>query len=155
MNSAEHPLQLAKELMSITAMIVEQAGVRDAAQAKIDTALQQLHQLLRQQGGVSCDGCSIGIERHAALTEENMRALLNQRIETLVLPTRPYHCLTAEKIFLVGELVQRTTVELLRVPNLGKGSLAEIEQALAKVGLSLGMRLAEKWRFSDEIRPHA
>ena len=41
-------------------------------------------------------------------------------------------------------LVQRTEVELLKTPNLGKKSLTEIKDVLASRGLSLGMRL-EAW----------
>ena len=39
---------------------------------------------------------------------------------------------------------QRTEVELLKTPNLGKKSLTEIKDVLASRGLSLGMRL-ENW----------
>jgi DNA-directed RNA polymerase subunit alpha len=41
-------------------------------------------------------------------------------------------------------LVQRTEVELLRTPNLGKKSLTEIKQVLESHGLTLGMRL-DNW----------
>jgi DNA-directed RNA polymerase subunit alpha len=40
--------------------------------------------------------------------------------------------------------VQRTEVELLKTPNLGKKSLTEIKDVLAQHGLSLGMKL-ENW----------
>jgi DNA-directed RNA polymerase subunit alpha len=40
--------------------------------------------------------------------------------------------------------VQRTEVELLRTPNLGKKSLTEIKEVLQSHGLMLGMRL-EGW----------
>ncbi len=50
----------------------------------------------------------------------------------------------AETIHYIGDLVQRTEVELLKTPNLGKKSLTEIKDILASRGLSLGMRL-EKW----------
>ena len=39
---------------------------------------------------------------------------------------------------------QRTEVELLKTPNLGKKSLTEIKDVLASKGLSLGMRL-DNW----------
>ena len=42
------------------------------------------------------------------------------------------------------QMVQRTEVELLKTPNLGKKSLTEIKDVLAARGLSLGMRL-ENW----------
>ncbi|MEC7250462.1 MAG: DNA-directed RNA polymerase subunit alpha C-terminal domain-containing protein, partial [Pseudomonadota bacterium] len=44
----------------------------------------------------------------------------------------------------IGDLIQRTEVELLKTPNLGKKSLTEIKDVLAARGLSLGMRL-ENW----------
>ncbi len=37
--------------------------------------------------------------------------------------------------------MQRTEVELLRTPNLGKKSLTEIKEVLQSHGLMLGMRL--------------
>ncbi len=54
------------------------------------------------------------------------------------------NCLKAETIHYIGDLVQRTEVELLKTPNLGKKSLTEIKDVLASRGLSLGMRL-ENW----------
>ncbi len=50
----------------------------------------------------------------------------------------------AEQIQYIGDLVQRTEVELLKTPNLGKKSLTEIKDVLASRGLSLGMR-PENW----------
>jgi DNA-directed RNA polymerase subunit alpha len=49
-----------------------------------------------------------------------------------------------ENIHYIGDLVQRTEVELLRTPNLGKKSLTEIKEVLESHGLSLGMRL-DNW----------
>ena len=57
---------------------------------------------------------------------------------------RSANCLKAENINYIGDLVQRTEVELLRTPNLGKKSLTEIKEVLAVHGLALGMRL-ENW----------
>ena len=52
--------------------------------------------------------------------------------------------LKAESIYFIGDLIQRTEVELLKTPNLGKKSLTEIKDVLGSRGLSLGMRL-ENW----------
>ncbi|MGN1394456.1 MAG: DNA-directed RNA polymerase subunit alpha [Succinivibrionaceae bacterium] len=65
-------------------------------------------------------------------------------VEELELTVRSANCLKAEGIKYIGDLVQRTEVELLRTPNLGKKSLTEIKDVLASQGLSLGMRL-ENW----------
>src|SRR3990167_7075984 len=65
-------------------------------------------------------------------------------VDALELTVRSANCLKTENIHYIGDLVQRTEVELLKTPNLGKKSLTEIKDVLAAHGLSLGMRL-ENW----------
>ena len=65
-------------------------------------------------------------------------------VEDLELTVRSANCLKTEGIKYIGDLVQKTEVELLKTPNLGKKSLTEIKDVLAERGLSLGMRL-ENW----------
>jgi DNA-directed RNA polymerase subunit alpha len=60
------------------------------------------------------------------------------------LSVRAQNCLRNEGIRYVGELVQKTEPEMLRMKNFGRKSLKEIKDTLAKLGLSLGMRL-DKW----------
>ncbi|MEJ1366036.1 MAG: DNA-directed RNA polymerase subunit alpha [Candidatus Sedimenticola sp. (ex Thyasira tokunagai)] len=70
--------------------------------------------------------------------------ILLRPVDDLELTVRSANCLKAENIFMIGDLIQRTEVELLKTPNLGKKSLTEIKDVLATRGLSLGMRL-EDW----------
>ncbi|GIX35305.1 MAG: DNA-directed RNA polymerase subunit alpha [Lysobacteraceae bacterium] len=70
--------------------------------------------------------------------------ILLRPIDDLELTVRSANCLKAENIYYIGDLIQRTEVELLKTPNLGKKSLTEIKEVLAQRGLSLGMRL-ENW----------
>jgi DNA-directed RNA polymerase subunit alpha len=70
--------------------------------------------------------------------------ILVRPVDDLELTVRSANCLKAENIFMIGDLIQRTEVELLKTPNLGKKSLTEIKDVLATRGLSLGMRL-ENW----------
>ena len=70
--------------------------------------------------------------------------LLVRPVDDLELTVRSANCLKAESIYYVGDLIQRTEVELRKTPNLGKKSLTEIKDVLASRGLSLGMRL-ENW----------
>ena len=70
--------------------------------------------------------------------------ILLRPVDDLELTVRSANCLKAESIYLIGDLIQRTEVELLKTPNLGKKSLTEIKDVLANRGLSLGMRL-ENW----------
>lgn len=70
--------------------------------------------------------------------------ILLRPVDDLELTVRSANCLKAEAVHYIGDLVQRTEVELLKTPNLGKKSLTEIKDVLASRGLSLGMRL-ENW----------
>ncbi|MDD2166754.1 DNA-directed RNA polymerase subunit alpha [Glaesserella parasuis] len=70
--------------------------------------------------------------------------ILLRPVDDLELTVRSANCLKAETIHYIGDLVQRTEVELLKTPNLGKKSLTEIKDVLASRGLSLGMSL-ENW----------
>ena len=65
-------------------------------------------------------------------------------LDDLELTVRSANCLKAENIYYIGDLIQRTEVELLKTPNLGRKSLTEIKEVLASRGLSLGMRV-ENW----------
>lgn len=76
--------------------------------------------------------------------EQPFDPVLLRPVDDLELTVRSANCLKAENIFYIGDLIQRTEVELLRTPNLGKKSLTEIKDILALKGLSLGMRL-ENW----------
>jgi len=76
--------------------------------------------------------------------EEEIDPILLRPVDDLELTVRSANCLKAESIYYIGDLIQRTEVELLKTPNLGKKSLTEIKDVLASRGLSLGMRL-ENW----------
>ncbi|MCP5159833.1 MAG: DNA-directed RNA polymerase subunit alpha [Gammaproteobacteria bacterium] len=66
---------------------------------------------------------------------------LLQPVDDLELTVRSANCLKAENVYYIGDLVQRTEAELLKTPNLGKKSLTEIKEVLAKFGLHLGMKV--------------
>ena len=68
--------------------------------------------------------------------------VLMQLVDDLELTVRSANCLKAESIIYIGDLVQRTEVELLKTPNLGKKFLTEIKDILAQRNLSLGIRVA-------------
>ena len=76
--------------------------------------------------------------------EDEIDPILLRPVDDLELTVRSANCLKAENIYYIGDLIQRTEVELLKTPNLGKKSLTEIKDVLASHGLSLGARL-ENW----------
>ncbi|MEZ5565598.1 MAG: DNA-directed RNA polymerase subunit alpha [Gammaproteobacteria bacterium] len=90
-------------------------------------------------------------EATATAAESQIEPILLRPVDELELTVRSANCLKAENINYIGDLVQRTEVELLRTPNLGKKSLTEIKEVLESHGLSLGMRL-ENWPPPDLVK---
>ena len=70
-------------------------------------------------------------------TVDPTNPVLLKSIDDLDLPYRAQNCLRGKNIQFVGELVQRTEVDLLTIENLGKGSLADIKKGLARYNLTL------------------
>lgn len=84
------------------------------------------------------------VEQPVIEEEDQIDPILLRPVDDLELTVRSANCLKAENIYYIGDLIQRTEVELLKTPNLGKKSLTEIKDVLASKGLSLGMHL-ENW----------
>jgi DNA-directed RNA polymerase subunit alpha len=105
---------------------------------------------IRRAGNILRDQLSVFVdlkgqaEATAASAESQIDPILLRPVDELELTVRSANCLKAENINYIGDLVQRTEVELLRTPNLGKKSLTEIKQVLESHGLALGMRL-DNW----------
>ena len=105
---------------------------------------------IRRAGSILKDQLSVFVdlqgqdEGAGAQAESQVDPILLRPVDELELTVRSANCLKAENIMYIGDLVQRTEVELLRTPNLGKKSLTEIKEVLEGHGLGLGMRL-ENW----------
>ena len=108
-----------------------------------EEAIRRAATILQQQLAVFVD---LESEAQAVSSdaEDDVDPILLRPVDDLELTVRSANCLKAENIYYIGDLVQRTEVELLKTPNLGKKSLTEIKDVLASRGLSLGMRL-ENW----------
>jgi len=120
-------------------LTIETNGTIDPEQAVKEAA-----GILRSQLAVFVDITSEDqIEKSGGSTIE-VDPILLRSIDDLELTVRSANCLKAERIYYIGDLIQRTEVDLLKTPNLGKKSLTEIKDVLAARGLSLGMRL-ENW----------
>jgi len=69
--------------------------------------------------------------------ENGMDKASEMTIEELDLSVRAYNCLKRANINTVAELIQRDVEDMMKVRNLGKKSLEEVEQKLAVLGLRL------------------
>lgn len=69
--------------------------------------------------------------------EEKKDKLLELTIEELDLSVRSYNCLKRAGINTAQELIQRTEEDMMKVRNLGRKSLEEVEEKLTELGLSL------------------
>ena len=117
---------------------IETNGTIDA-----EEAIRRAGGILKNQLDVFVDlqgEDELGIGRETAQVDP----ILLRPVDELELTVRSANCLKAENINYIGDLVQRTEVELLRTPNLGKKSLTEIKEVLESHGLALGMRL-DNW----------
>ena len=71
-------------------------------------------------------------------------AALLKKVDELELSVRSYNCLKNANVRTIGELVQKTEADLLKVKNFGRKSLHEIQEILQGMGLKLGMQL-DNW----------
>jgi DNA-directed RNA polymerase subunit alpha len=90
-----------------------------------------------------------GVEEEAEVPVEGERAeirpafneYLYRPVEGLPISVRAFNGLQNADIKYIGELVQRTEQDMLKIKNFGRKSLNEIKEVLTDMGLSLGMRL--------------
>ncbi len=109
-----------------------------------EDAVREAARILRNQLSIFVDLEAEEAEEAVISNEPEVDPVLLRPVDDLELTVRSANCLKAESIYYIGDLIQRTEVELLKTPNLGKKSLTEIKDVLAARGLSLGMRL-ENW----------
>ena len=106
-------------------------------------AIEHSATIMQQQLAAFVDLEAIA-EQEAKKEQNDFDPLLMRSIEELELTVRSTNCLKAERIFLIGDLRQRSEFDLLKTPNLGKKSLNEIKDVLASKGFALGTTI-DNW----------
>src|SRR5262245_6359478 len=108
-------------------------------------ALTYAARVMRDQMSIFA-GVEEEVEVSAPLAEgtdarPTLNELLYRPVEGLPISVRAFNGLQNADIKYIGELVQRTEQDMLRIKNFGRKSLNEIKEVLIDMGLSLGMRL--------------
>ncbi len=78
-----------------------------------------------------------GVEIMVVKDTDSNKQTLEMTVEELDLSVRSFNCLKRANIHKVGDLIEKTEEEMMKVRNLGKKSLDEVIQKLAQFGLSL------------------
>lgn len=87
-----------------------------------------------------------------SITASAVDPILMRTVDDLEFTSRSANSLKAEGIVYVGDLIQRSEIDLLKTPNLGRKSLNEIKGVLQQYGLMLGMKL-ENWPPANLEQP--
>ncbi len=86
---------------------------------------------------VNMNGQNDEVELLSEKENDNKEKVMEMTIEDLDLSVRSYNCLKRAGINTVYELTEKTEEEMMKVRNLGKKSLEEVEGKMAELGLSL------------------
>ncbi len=109
---------------------------RDALTYAARVARDQMSIFAGMEEGAEAPETTAGAETRPALNEA-----LFKPVAELPVSVRAFNGLQNADIKYVGELVQRSEQDMLKIKNFGRKSLNEIKEVLTDMGLSLGMRL--------------
>ena len=104
-----------------------------------DEAISQAARILTEQLTLftSLDEQALPPPGGIEIPDDKKDKVMEMTIEDLDLSVRAYNCLKRAGINTVAELVQRNQEDMMKVRNLGKKSLEEVEQKLQALGLGL------------------
>jgi len=108
-----------------------------------EEAVNKAASILQRQLAVFADFTALEEVESEATDEPDLSELMAKPIDHLDLSVRSMNCLKNDRVFYVGDLVQRSEQEMLRTPNFGRKSLSEIKEVLANMNLGLGMEIPD------------
>jgi len=99
-------------------------------------------QIAEELGAVSRNAVIGKAHRLGLESRSSVTPVMLSKVAELPIAARTKRLIRNQNIIFVGDLVQMTEAELLRMPGLGRKSLAEVNKALAAIGLRPGMWVA-------------
>lgn len=77
--------------------------------------------------------------------------IFRQNLEDCGIPNRALHCLRAAEVYTMGDLVTWKEEDLLKLPFMGKKTVAALKKILASKGLKLDMPIASVYASGKEF----
>jgi hypothetical protein len=96
-------------------------------------------QIAEELGGVSRNAVIGKAHRLGLESRSSFDPMMLSKVVELPISKRTKRLIANDNIIFVGDLVQKSEVELLRMPDFGRKSLSEVRTALAAIGLRPGM----------------
>jgi DNA-directed RNA polymerase subunit alpha len=98
-----------------------------------------LEEIIKSEENTKVLTVASGLEKQAVIAGFPMgeNSIYSRPVRDLELSVRSENCLLRGGVHVIGELVSRTREDLLKIRNLGKISLREIEEKLSKFDLNL------------------
>lgn len=124
-------IQAAKILKGYYASIVDALG--GSGSSELDEIIKEDEMSKAQVSGLT------GTGKHAVASSFPMgeNSIYTRAVRDLELSVRSENCLLRGGVHMIGDLTSKTREDLLKIRNLGKISLKEIEEKLAKFDLHL------------------
>lgn len=132
---------LAKEMLQRTKQDLEKVKrAHDSVQRWREALQEEKEILLRENERL----------RNREQRELAQGKLLGKSIKVLNLKEPIRMGLISERVFTIGDLVQKTEVDLLRIRGIGRKFLQEVREKLKEHDFSLGMRIKEKEKVETQ-----
>ncbi|MBU0646434.1 hypothetical protein KJ611_03090 [Patescibacteria group bacterium] len=139
----------------------QEIAVRQQYQSEISRQLHEIQMIVIGEfgrGQTEMHANPVGIDKFATASRENINLTrehllaFSLPIENLELSIRTYNALNNCRIETIGQLVQYSAHELLKMKNFGQRSLREIRGILKNYGLDIGLSLPD-WVGLQYPRP--
>lgn len=112
-----------------------------------------LEEIIRGEDNSKSIPGTVGFEKQAVMAGFPMgeNSIYSRPVRELELSVRSENCLLRGGVHVIGELVSRTRDDLLKIRNLGKISLREIEEKLSKFDLNLSGDISTPLDDDDDV----
>lgn len=92
-------------------------------------------------------------EEEEVKEDENLMRLLRKPIEQVDFPQRAINCFKRIGLETVGDVVAKTELDLVKLPNMGQTTIKQVKEVLDRLGLQLGMKVSKPTPTKSARKP--